>query len=63
MLLINRKFGNEGESDAKWERRYRPNNSGGLRLPTDFKTYLCEVSPHWQNQSHQGGKGLEGAQI
>jgi hypothetical protein len=53
----------KGESHVKRKRRSYPNNLRGLQLPSDFKTYLREVSPHRQNQRNQGGKGLEGAQI
>ena len=40
-----------------------PNNRRGLRLPSDFKTYLPEVSLHGQKLGNQGRKGLEGSQI
>ena len=52
-----------GDSDAKWERRSRPDNTRGMRISANFKTYLRKVSPRRQNQRNQGGKGLEGAQI
>ena len=53
----------KGEDNVKWKRRCCPNNPGGLRLPSDFKTYLREVSAHGQNQGSQGRKELEGSQI
>jgi hypothetical protein len=63
MLLINVKFESDGKINAKGKRRCCPNNPRGLRLSSDFKTYLLEVSLRGQNQGNQGRKGLEGSQI